>query len=144
MTNPPERAIARPLDLVMLEKEALSAAQQAMIKERLALPVHLDDEGPSRVWHTESPNLYAFFQIASGRLVALVTASGVEEARPGWWVDSEFRGRGYGAQVVDLLAERLKARGVTRIGWILIATRQQRYDQQSGKMVRRLRRHFEG
>ena len=32
---------------------------------------------------------------------------------------------------------------MTRIGWILIATHKQEYDAQSGKLVRRLRRHFE-
>ena len=75
--------------------------------------------------------------------MALVEAACEDGVKPGWWVDSAYRGQGYGGEVVDLLAATLKARGVTRIGWILIATHKREYDAQSGKLVRRLRRHFE-
>jgi RimJ/RimL family protein N-acetyltransferase len=130
--------------IALYDKDDLTPDQLAMIEARLSLPVHADDEGPSRAWRTyASSSLYAFFDIASGALVALVDAGGLDDVKPGWWVDSAFRGQGYGAEVVDLLAARLKARGVTRIGWILIASRNQEYDKQSGKLVRRLRRHFE-
>ena len=128
----------------MFDKAALTPAQLAMIEARLSLPIHQHDEGPSRTWRTYAPSsLFAFFESSSGQVVALVEALCEDGVKPGWWVDSAFRGQGYGAEVVDLLAERLKARGVTRIGWILIATHKQQYDQQSGKLVRRLRRHFE-
>ena len=128
----------------MFIKDALSPAQLAVIEERLSLPIHLNDEGPSRAWRTYDPaGLFAFLDTASGALVALAEAAGGDGVKPGWWVDSAFRGQGYGAEVVDLIAANLKARGVTRIGWILIATRNQEYDKQSGKLVRRLRQHFE-
>jgi RimJ/RimL family protein N-acetyltransferase len=128
----------------MVDKPDLSPAQLALIEARLSLPVHEHDEGPSRAWRTYDPTtLYAYFEQSSGELVALVDANGQDDVKPGWWVDSAFRGRGFGAEVVDLLAAKLKARGVTRIGWILIATHKQEYDAQSGKLVRRLRRHFE-
>lgn len=130
--------------LEMINKAALSPAQLAEIEARLALPVHQHDEGPSRAWRTYDPaGLFAFFDIASGGLVALAEVAGLDGVKPGWWVDSACRGQGYGGEVVDLIAANLKARGVTRIGWILIATHQQKYDQQSGRLVRRLRRHFE-
>jgi len=87
--------------------------------------------------------LFAFFEATSGQLVALVEASGINDVRPGWWVDSTFRGRGYGNKVIDLLAQHLKARGVTRIGPMAITTHQQQYDQQSSKLAQRLRSHFE-
>ena len=48
----------------------------------------------------------------------MIEASGQDSAKPGWWVDSA----------------KFKARGVTR---------NREYDAQSGKLVRRLRRHFE-
>ena len=59
-----------------------------------------------------------------------------------WWVDSAFRGQGYGADVIDLLATELKARGVKRIGRITIATHKGEFDTQSARLVRRLRDHF--
>lgn len=130
--------------IALFDKADLTSAQLAVIEERLSLPVHEHDEGPSRAWRSYDPSsLYAFFHIGSGALVALVDATGADDVKPGWWVDSAFRGQGYGAEVVDLLAARLKARGVTRIGWVLIASRNREYDAQSGKLVRRLRRHFE-
>ena len=128
--------------LVMLAKGALTPEQLAEVEERISLPEHRDDEGPTRGWRTYSSGLYAFFQPDNGRLVALVC--GFEEARPGWWVDSAYRGQGYGGAVVDLLAARYKASGVTAIRWITIATRDHRYDRQSTRLAQRLRRHFEG
>ena len=133
-----------PNRLTMFDKPALTPAQLEVIEARLSLPVHLNDEGPSRAWRTYDPaGLFAFFDTATGSLVALAEAAGGDGVKPGWWVDSAFRGQGYGGEVVDLIAATLKARGVTRIGWILIATRNQEYDEQSGRLVRRLRQHFE-
>ena len=95
----------------MFIKDALSPAQLAVIEERLSLPIHLNDEGPSRAWRTYDPaGLFAFFDAASGALVALAEAAGGDGVKPGWWVDSAFRGQGYGAEVVDLIAANLKAR----------------------------------
>ena len=129
--------------LTMIEKTALSAAQLKLIAERLSLPEHQDDLGPPKVWGVYSSGLFAYFEAASGRLVALVEASGLHNVQPGWWVDSAFRGQGFGRKVVDLLAEHLKARGVTSIGSMAITTHQQQFDQQSKKLAQRLRRHFE-
>ena len=129
--------------LTMIEKTALSAAQLKLIAERLSLPEHQDDLGPPKVWGVYSSGLFAYFEAASGRLVALVEASGLNNVQPGWWVDSAFRGQGFGRKVVDLLAEHLKARGVTSIGSMAITTHQQQFDQQSKKLAQRLRRHFE-
>ena len=127
----------------MIEKTALSAAQLKLIAERLSLPEHKNDLGPSKVWSVYSSGLFAYFEATSGRLVALVEASGSNNVQPGWWIDSAFRGQGYGGKVVDLLAEHLKARGVTSIGSMAITTHQQQFDQQSSKLAQRLRRHFE-
>ncbi|MFZ5555483.1 MAG: GNAT family N-acetyltransferase [Pseudomonadota bacterium] len=127
----------------MVEKAALSPAQSQLVHDRLSLPAHRDDLGPPQVWGTYMSGLLAFFEATSGQLVALVEASGRNDVRPGWWVDSAFRGRGYGNKVIDLLAQHLKARGVTRIGSMAITTHQQQYDQQSSKLAQRLRSHFE-
>lgn len=127
----------------MIEKAALSPAQLQLVQERLTLPEHQYDLGPPKVWACYVSGLFAFFEKTSGQLVAIVEASGLNDVCPGWWVDSVFRGRGYGRQVVDLLAQHLKVRGVTRIGSIAITTNQQQYDLQSSKLAQRLRRHFE-
>lgn len=131
------------MTLVMLPKDALTPAQLAMIDARLALPVHQHDEGPSRAWHSYKSGLYAFLDEASGRLIALVEYGDGASVRPSWWIDHEFRGQGYGNQVMELLARHLLAHGVTRIGWVLIASHKQQYDAQSTKLAQRLRRLVE-
>ena len=74
--------------------------------------------------------------------VAIAEASG-HPASPGWWIDSKYRGQGLGNELVDLLAEHLKAEGVTNIGRIPIDTHLGSYNTASSKLVQRLRRHFE-
>ncbi len=127
----------------MIEKTGLSPSQLKLVEDRLSLPDHRDDLGPPKIWNHYPSGLFAFFEATSGQLVALVEASGFNDVKPGWWIDSSFRGQGYGGKVVDLLAEHLKARGVTRIGSMAITTHQQIFDKQSIKLAERLRRHFE-
>lgn len=131
------------MSLVMSAKDALTPAQLAVVAERLALPVHAHDEGPSRAWATYKSGLYAFFDDQSGRLIALVECGEGPSVRPSWWIDHEFRGQGHGKQVMELLARHLLANGVTHIGWVLIASHKQQYDAQSTKLAQRLRRLVE-
>ena len=129
--------------LVFVEKNALSEAQLSLVSARLGLPEHHDDLGLPQVWNTYQLGLFAFFEVESGNLVALAEASGIDNVQPGWWVDSSFRGKGYGKKVVDILAKYLKAQGVKRIGSIPIITHQQKYDGASKKLAQRLCSHFE-
>ncbi|HQQ63605.1 MAG TPA: hypothetical protein PLF22_08520 [Pseudomonadales bacterium] len=131
------------MKIVMVEKNKLSSLQLRLIEDRLSLPEHINDLGPSQVWRTYSSGLFAFFCIETDRLIGLAEASGVNNVQPGWWIDTVFREQGYGNHMVDLLAENLKQRGVTRIGRMLITTHQQQYDQQSTRLAQRMRRHFE-
>ena len=131
------------MPLILIEKSALTPEQTELIEKRLSWSEHQHDLGPVQVWSIYSSGLFAFFEEVSGQLVALVEASGLNDVQPGWWVDSAFRDRGYGGEVIDLLALHLKARGVTRIGQILITTHQQQYNEQSSKLAQRLKRHFE-
>ena len=131
------------MQLTIQPKDSLSPAQLALVAERLALPEHQHDEGPSRAWHGYSSGLYAFFDDGSGRLVALVEVAAGPVARPGWWIDQAFRGQGHGRAVMDLLAAQLKANGVTSIGWVMFASHKQQYDARSARLLARLRRHFE-
>ncbi len=127
----------------MYDKHDLSPAQLATVTERLALPIHAHDEGPSRAWATYKSGLHAFFDDDSGRLIALVEFGEGPTVRPSWWIDHEFRGQGYGKRIIELLAAHLLAHGVTRIGRVLIASHKQQYDAQSTKLVVRLRRLVE-
>jgi len=70
----------------MIEKSALSPAQSTLIQERLSLPEHRNDMGPPQVWTTYASGLFAFIEATSGRLVALVEASGLDGVKPGWWM----------------------------------------------------------
>ncbi len=66
----------------MIEKAALSSAQSKLIQERLSLPEHRNDLGPPQVWATYVSGLFALFEETSGRLVALVEASGRNDVQP--------------------------------------------------------------
>lgn len=132
------------MGLIMLEKNMLTPSQSALIAERLALPEHRNDTGPCVVWNTYQSGMLAFFEEPSGQLVSLVECSGDDEVRPGWWIDSAFRGRGYGRTVIDMLVDHLKRRGVKHIGPMPIVTYLGQYNDQSSRMAQRLRRQFEG
>jgi RimJ/RimL family protein N-acetyltransferase len=95
------------------------------------------------VWHTYQCALYAFIEKDTGLPIAIAEASGRPVAVPGWWIDTQFRGMGYGNELVDLLAARLKAEGVTGIGRIPIDTHRGNYNEQSTRLAERIRAHFE-
>jgi len=128
--------------LVIVPKKELSDEQRRYLDERLAAPEHQNDKGPSQVWNAYEGFLYAFIHKESNLPIAIAEASGRPVATPGWWVDSKFRGQGYGNEVVDLLAEFLKTDGVTDIGAILIESYCNEYDEQSTRLARRIRNRF--
>lgn len=128
----------------MLPKTDLSAAQTAVIEERIAAPEHAHDQGPLRVWNTYQPStLYAFFRKEDGAPVGVAEASGPSYlVSAGWWIDAKFRGQGYGGELVDLLAAHLKAKGFTGVGRFPITTFQGAHDAASIAMAERFKRHF--
>lgn len=131
------------MPLTMIEKSALTPAQQRLVETRLDLPEHEHDMGPPKVWKDFHSGMLAYFQGTSGRLVALVEASGDDYVQPGWWIDTDFRSKGYGNQVIDMLADHLKSRGVKHIGPMAITTFQGQHDAASSRLAQRLRKHFE-
>ena len=128
--------------LVIVPKKELSDEQRRYLEERLAAPEHRNDKGPPQVWNKYQDFLYAFVHKELTLPIAIAEASGRPLASPGWWVDSKFRGRGYGNEVVDLLAEFLKTDGVTDIGAIQIESYCNEYDEQSTRLARRIRSRF--
>lgn len=130
--------------LVLTPKSELTEAQNAVIDARLAAPEHAWDSGPPNVWDSrQSPTLYAFFRKEDGAFVGLAEASGPSYfVSAGWWIDSKFRGQGYGGELVDLLAAHLKANGFTGVGRFPITTFQGAHDAASIAMAERFKAHF--
>jgi len=128
--------------LILVSKNDLTDEQRRHLEERLRAPEHRHDYGPTQVWNTDEPFLYAFIHQELGIPIAIAEAPGRPIATPGWWVDSKFRGQGLGNELIDLLAARLKAEGVTGIGPTPMDTYLGEYDEQSTRLARRLSAHF--
>jgi len=45
----------------------------------------------------------------------LVVAAGEKTVEVTWWIDSQYRNRGYGKSMIDELAQVLRAHGVTGV-----------------------------
>ena len=128
--------------LTLHHKNGLSPDQLRHLDRRLAAPEHRDDNGPCRVWHTYQSFLYAFVHKQLNLPIAISEASGRPMVTPGWWIGKEFRGEGYGNELVDLLAAYLVADGASSIGLIPIDTHDGFYNEQSAKLARRFRARF--
>ena len=63
-------------------------------------------------WNVYSQWLYAVMEVSTGTIIGLVEASGPKNGvNPGWWIDSSYRGKGYGKALVCALATYLKDQG---------------------------------
>ncbi len=129
--------------LSIVAKSELSVAQAVFIEERLLAPEHVDDKGPPMVWRNYTQGLYAVVLTQSLQPIGLIELSGSKEwASPGWWLDKDFRGKGYGTILVDTLAAYLTSEGYTGAGRITIQTHDHVYDLPSTKLAKRFQRHF--
>ena len=124
--------------LYLVTKQELTEPQALHLIGRLAAPEHANDSGPCRVWSTYQSALYAFIHKETGVPIAIAEASGRPIAVPGWWIDSKFRGMGYGNELADLLAAKLKSEGVIGIGRIPIDTYNGNYNEQSSRLVKKI------
>lgn len=125
-------------------KEKLTSTQLDELHRRIEDCVGYEEEcGPIKAWRVFNRNLYAFVLLDANTPIAIAEASGRPVCAPGWWIAPEYRGQGYGNELVDLLAQQLLADGVTKIGPILIQTPQGQFDEQSRRLVQRLRSHFQ-
>jgi RimJ/RimL family protein N-acetyltransferase len=129
--------------LTIVAKSELSDAQVRFIEERLSAPEHAYDNGPPKVWRVYQQGLYAVVRTKSNQPIGLVEVSGLKDCiSPGWWLDIDFRGKGYGTKLVDALAAYLKAEGYTGVGRIEIQTHDHAYDIASQKLAERFQGHF--
>ena len=127
----------------LVRKEDLTPEQLATLEARLCHSEAIEGEcGPTRAWRAYQRYLYAFVEDGTNRPIAIAEASGRPTSAPGWWIDPEYRRKGYGYELVELLAGHLKMDGVTKIGTISIQTPGGAYDEQSRKLVQRLRTHI--
>jgi RimJ/RimL family protein N-acetyltransferase len=128
--------------LRIVRKDELTVEQSQYLDERLGAPEHKHDGGPPTVWHIYQRFLYAFVLIERGLPIGISEASGRPVVVPGWWIDSKYRGQGYGRELVDLLAPYVRADGATSVGAISIQTYQCAYDAQSVRLVQRFHSQF--
>ena len=127
----------------LTRKEDLLPEQLATLATKLSDSVAREGEcGPVRAWGAYKRYLYAFLEEGTEQPIAIAEASGRPVSAPGWWIDHCYRGKGYGYELVDLLAVHLKSDGVTTIGTIPIQTPGGAYDERSRKLEQRLRMHF--
>ena len=131
------------LRIRIVQKSELSDEQNKYLNERLALPKHSQDKGPPNIWDSSWHYLYAFICKESELPIAIAEASGRPEVSPGWWIDRDYRGQGYGNELVDLLADFVIRDGATTFSAIPIDTFRGEYNEASRKLACRFKEYFE-
>lgn len=140
--NNNENAAAR---IRIVEKLSLTSDQLQHLEWRLSLPEHQFDCGPRSVWETKGyqPHLFAAILLATAEPIGIVYRAGLpNEINAAWWIDSKYRGKGYGSEMVDLLAKQLLEEGVTGVGDIVNNTFRGEYDQASQRLLSRLKQRI--
>lgn len=133
--------------LIIRKKSELSETQLNALRSRLNTAKQRTEAGPAVVWdlYQQPDTLYAFVLPISGEVVGIAEASGAPEAfSAGWWIDPNFRGHGYGSELVDLLAAELKRRGFYGVGNLIVTSVDPCEYDRSVRLCQRLRQHFEG
>lgn len=128
------------------KKSELSETQLEALRILLDAAKQQNEAGPVSGWDMYQPDtLYAFVLCASGAAIGIAEASGLREAvSAGWWIAPDFRGHGYGSELVDLLAAELKRQGFYGVGNLVVTSTDQREYDRSVRLCQRLRQHFEG
>lgn len=129
--------------LFLKPKPELTLQQQQSVIARLSAPAHEKDNGPIRVWNTYSHGLYAFFRILDREFIGIAESSGTPLTTAGWWIDSRFRGEGYGNDLVDLLADTRRSEGVSGVTNSPIDSHLGQYAAASGRLMERFRQRLQ-
>ncbi len=109
---------------------------------RIFASEHETDTGPRTVWHHPGyqDKFYAILltepRVAIGTIYVAGTSDHTDVA---WWIDSLYRGKGYGRAAVEVLAAMLKVQGVRRIGPLPIMGDY----EASRRLAKQLKSHFE-
>lgn len=127
------------------QKENLTPEQVQHLEWRLSQPEHQFDCGPPEIWDASGheAQLFVALLVGNGEPVGLAYRAGSSDnVEAGWWIDSKFRGKGYGSELIDRLIEQLLRESVTGIGEIAIKTFRGEYDVASQRMATRLKLGF--
>ncbi|MFA6309878.1 MAG: hypothetical protein WCV99_21170 [Sterolibacterium sp.] len=129
--------------LIISRKQDLSVAQIDVLNELIGHSVTIEGScGPIVAWNTYQDFLYAFSLADTKIPIGIVEASGRPVCSPGWWIAPKYRGLKYGNDLVDALGPYLLQDRVSSIGPVSIQTPNHKYDDQSSKLVIRLRSYF--
>lgn len=136
-----------PATLRIARKSQLSPEQLQHLEWRLSLPEHEFDWGPPAFWNSEErqDGLFVALLVGSGEPVGLAWSSADREAvDAAWWIDSKYRSKGYGSDLVERLAEMLASEGACGVADIKSNTFRGEYDLASQRLVVRLKLRLEG
>jgi RimJ/RimL family protein N-acetyltransferase len=119
----------------IVEQSELNQNQVTFIKKRLSLKEHRYDQGPCRCWEIYQYGMYAAVGENETDIIALLEVSGPKGAvEPGWWVDIQYRGQGYGELIVKAFSSHFRRKGCYGIGNIRVFTTKGQYDEASEKL----------
>ena len=91
----------------------------------------------------EFRNLYIVLDEDKDSPVGLIGWTGLpDEAMPAWWIRPDSRRKGYGRRAVEVLAEEMVRKGVTKVGDILIDSKTAGEQSASRKLASHLKKHF--
>jgi RimJ/RimL family protein N-acetyltransferase len=126
--------------LKMVPKTQLSKEQAAHLRQRIAQPIHAGDAVASGWDHTDN-GMVAFVRTGDDLPIGIADVSGLPVVSPAWWLDLDYRGQGYGNDLVDLIGDYIDSIHA-KLGNMVIQTKNREYDEQSTKLVKRLRARF--
>src|SRR5713101_4857100 len=118
----------------LIRRNELDSARLQHVTDRVAAEEHKFNRGACSVWGDPIcfESLLVVVERQSGNPIGILYARGPNNRMDvAWWLDSKYRGMKYGSEAIELLAQRLKAMGVTAIGPIKVDTFAGTYEGQS-------------
>ncbi len=129
----------------VLPASELTAGQLAAMNARVDAPEHIHDRGACLFWHQPAafPKFFVGVLSESGVPIGIAYVDGpLNHAHPAWWLDSRFRGKRLGAEMIDSLVAVLRANGYSGAGRITIDTFRGEYHEASSSLAKRFTEHF--
>lgn len=131
------------INISIIPKTELPKDKADDMQKRVEAPEHNHDRGPCTVWNDPGAqtNLFVAVDARTNTPIGILHRGGEKNnISAGWWMDSSFRGKGYGTAMVSEFARMLKKKeGVTGVSPILIDSFQGQYNEQSAKLATRFK-----